>query len=519
MERRPTDLQHWWPNIVNKAGEDQPSAWQTWDSVEQNRLHNTYGQSSRGNDFDDLLEQGDGVMPQAQPSEEEQGAMGKNDGLQNSWHIASSPTFNDKEDDNALQNNFQPTSSAAYSYMENGYGNAVVNVGNHRHDNHETLPEIEPSINLLSEPQRDPQLHQNITISIDGRGLGEEMQHTTHRKIDKSSPMMSSLLNTPAWAYDDHSARSTSGPKLQSPFQQRNQTVASRQEPTVAREPTPTSQQQISQAEMGQVVGGGGFRTPASEFASPSEISRQSHIFQGPLTPTLVPHPNYTGSWNGSHQPQGQSDLALTTGPNSMTQHNSALPSQPDLNQRRDLNDPLTANEHIANARDEEALSLRTDSWREIYLHVRILTSYFTHALKHALQDVSTAKLLAVQHWTESAKEWESAVPETFKARLPPPPNHANAIQDMLFRLISIQAEIESDRRQNLGMRWQQSWEEWQTDINVAALKEQLKVMKLWTGMFQGMLQDLRFKFPLFEDTLQEFWRTENWSHLDPPRR
>jgi hypothetical protein len=32
------------------------------------------------------------------------------------------------------------------------------------------------------------------------------------------------------------------------------------------------------------------------------------------------------------------------------------------------------------------------------------------------------------------------------------------------------------------------------------------------------MLHDLRFNFPLFEDTLREFYLTNNWSHLDAPR-
>lgn len=44
----------------------------------------------------------------------------------------------------------------------------------------------------------------------------------------------------------------------------------------------------------------------------------------------------------------------------------------------------------------------------------------------------------------------------------------------------------------------------WRDEVNMAAFREQLRLMRLWTALFEGMLYDLRFKFPLFEDALLE---------------
>ena len=196
-----------------------------------------------------------------------------------------------------------------------------------------------------------------------------------------------------------------------------------------------------------------------------------------------------------------------------MVHHNSTVLGQPNLSQQPSEMDNLTPNDRITSARNEQASRLRVDGLNEVQLHLEILTSYFSHVLRHEFKNDSTAKAQAVDHWIESAKQWESAVPEVWKARLPSPPPHANAIQVMLFRHIRIQAMIETDRRRDLGIKSPLS-KDWQDDIDISAFKKQLKLMKRWTRLFSNMLRELRYNFPLLEDALQDFRRAGGWDHL-----
>jgi hypothetical protein len=119
----------------------------------------------------------------------------------------------------------------------------------------------------------------------------------------------------------------------------------------------------------------------------------------------------------------------------------------------------------------------------------------------------------AVHHWINSAKQWESLVPENWKAKLPNPPPNTNIMRATFHRQTRIQILIEAQRRQDWGMRWQVS-AEWQHDVNVAAFGEELRLMKMWTQMFYGMLRDLKLSFPLVGDVFQDFGCVGGWSHL-----
>ena len=160
----------------------------------------------------------------------------------------------------------------------------------------------------------------------------------------------------------------------------------------------------------------------------------------------------------------------------------------------------------LSSARSEQISTLRADSLKEIQLHLRILTSYFSHVRRHGFGHISPIHA-AVEHWIECAKRWESDVPEEWKARLPETPPQANAIQGMLYRQIRVQVMIETQRREDIGMASELP-DEWQSDIHIVAFREQLKLMKAWTRMFNDILVELQFNFPLFEDTWHDFQRS-----------
>jgi hypothetical protein len=162
---------------------------------------------------------------------------------------------------------------------------------------------------------------------------------------------------------------------------------------------------------------------------------------------------------------------------------------------------------------NEQHSRLSAECMREVQLHIHILTSYFAHTLRHQCKDVAPARAQAVQHWIDSAKHWESGVSEACKARLPTASPTANAIQGIMCRQIRIHAMTESQRRRSLGMNWNSS-DAWRADINAVAFKEQARLMKSWTCIFDAMLQDLRSRCPLPDDAVQEFQGPGGWSHL-----
>ena len=144
------------------------------------------------------------------------------------------------------------------------------------------------------------------------------------------------------------------------------------------------------------------------------------------------------------------------------------------------------------------------------------MTAYFTHALKNLSKDVSPAAAQAKYHWLESGKVWVRSIPETWKASLPGMQFAIYPIEKMIIQQVHIQRLMETERRQKLGVNgaWPHTPEEWRQDIGIAAHREELKLMKTWTAMFNGMLQDLRTRFPLPEDALEEIRASGGWDLL-----
>jgi hypothetical protein len=490
-----------WPNMVDDADGDQPPTWVPREFHEQDSSQYNFDQSIDPSQWwnDDLL--------QVQFDEIDRRAARKDDIIL--W-ITSLSTLNEKDSD-ALQYSFQPISPPAAENKVNEDTNARGSIINCRHDRGETIPGIE----VARDNRRERELHQNITMPSNDHSLGEVMCYTAHHILDQGLSMKNTLLNTPARPNVHENQLSA---MLRYSIQSQDPQLATHQLPTTAQPFTSQNQQQMSYASMGRANGNAGVQAPAWNHTSLSDMSWRSQSLHRPRIPTSTSHPVENGSWNVTHQQQSQSHIPLAPGSNSMTQ-----PSYPFLGlqnpyAQRNLNGSLAANESISITFDEQFARLLKEISTEVRLHLHLLNSYYSHVLKYSLHDNLDPRPLALRHWVQSAEHWESAAPEAWKARIPKR-RTADVVKDMLLRQTWIHTQIETSGRRGLGVGLQQlGAKESQVDIRLVALQEQGKVMGVWTRMFQGMLGDLRYNFPLFEDTLEEFYRTDNWRYLDVTR-
>ncbi len=488
--------------------------------------------------FDDFIDWGDGSLFQARYTGEKRecrengnavrrgvqvesspasDGIGESTDSQSNMDAAWSPDFGDMESSISLQNFMQMASPPASGGTGGASAIMAVNAGKRRHDSDETIPDIHPTKKLHTEIQRVSRAEENVLRSMSGRYPGVEMQQVNESKVDTDPSMASSLLSTPPLINDYGNERSPASTNLQSPFQMPNSALDLAQQPAMLTERTPTSQPQIWHPVIEQAEEREDFRVPALNFASPFDLSPQTQTYHcHPLTSIMPSQSNMMNEWEAGQQQKYPQHLEPYPGPVTMANRSFAIPGQPNFTQQRNLAGGMPAKIQSSFTCNEQPLTLQADIMNEIQQHLDTLTRYFSHVRRHQFKDVSPAKAQAVQHWLESAKHWESGVPETLKARLPMAPTHANPVQGMLFRHMRIQVMLESERRESLGMRWQSS-REWQDDINIAAYKEQVRLMKTWSRMFNGMFLSLRFGFPLFDDALQEFQRAGGWSHLLGP--
>lgn len=269
----------------------------------------------------------------------------------------------------------------------------------------------------------------------------------------------------------------------------------------------------------------------SDDFPSSSMIpTASSDMFQPLHTYTYLSNPSMTSQsgetdiWDAGQLQAKPSPPNNRFGPTRMANDNRAGHGLTDLDRQDILPSGLNAHGQLSASRTEQMSRLRAESMNEVQLHLKILTAYFSHVHRHGFEEISPTRA-AVGHWIECAKRWESAVPESWKAKLPTPPAQANAIQAMLYRQIRVQVMMETQRRGEPGIGSesgpgpgpgfeQQLAPERQDDINMAAFKEQVELMKTWTRMFSEMLDELRREFPLFEDTWQDFQRAGGWAGL-----
>jgi hypothetical protein len=163
---------------------------------------------------------------------------------------------------------------------------------------------------------------------------------------------------------------------------------------------------------------------------------------------------------------------------------------------------------------------LRADTVNQINAQLDLLTAYFSHSLQYQGKALHPARSHATDHWIESANQWESAVPEALRVRLPPTPSDIRPMQAFHFRAVRVEAMLEADARGALftagpcatapsststsTSAYEPSASELD-EINLIAFSSQLALMYKWTEMFDAMLYELRTEFPLFEEALEEY--------------
>ncbi|KAF7509458.1 hypothetical protein GJ744_008021 [Endocarpon pusillum] len=510
MDHRIIDSQHNWPNPVNDADSGQPSTWQGWGFDGQNNSYDNYAQSVSQNVFDQFLNGGTYASPETQVIKKKQGSVDSDHDLQMGFHVASAPSLADKHGHN-LPDNMQTNSSPAVDYAGSDCGQAAVSFDNKCDETCKASPESHSSKELHPEPLQVPRLSQNMMSLAIGQGGNEHAKHEIDVKLEQSSSMMGSLLNTPAFQHDQgHPSRMN----FQSPFQSQNSTSRLQQQQVLPNGPIPAKRRQKGQTEMFRsqgIQGPGGSRSNIVSFPN---LSSQLPAYQNDLISTSSSSSNETINFNGSQQ-QTQNYLPQVPIPSTTALYNSTMPFPPNHNQQPNLSSGSMSVGQIAIIRQEQISRLRGDIFDEVKLHLQIMTAYFTHALKHLCRDVSPAAAQAKQHWLESAKAWFSTVPEAWKTNLPVTQSRSHPVEKMLIQKLHIQGLIEAQRRHKMANKtWPHTPEEWKQDISITAHWEELKLMKTWTAMFNGMLQDLRSKFPLLEDALEEIRAGGGWDQL-----
>jgi hypothetical protein len=509
------NYQHYWPNMADDADgdvADPPPVSHHQELHEQESSQHDDDEPLGESVLNDFVKWCDENLPQAQLNEVQQEAI-SNEGI--TLHAGSSSTLNNDKDIHAFQFNFPATtSSPADESMGNEGTNAISAVGSRRHNSNRMLSGIERGI-------------------IDGEG----MEHIGYRVLDQGSSMANTLLNTPAWPnnHDNQSSASNSVPQFS--CQPQDPELVYPQHPAVAHQLTPANQQQMSQASLGKADGTSVGQAPtsnmiclsdmyhmswrsqsssaalASNDTSLSDVSRRPQPFYPPPMPTSTDDSVGNGSWNINHRQRSRSEAAIAPGSYPFPQHSHAIPNLPNSYFERQM-----INEAIAKANDELFPTLRKEIRAEVRLHFRLLTSYFSHVYKFLLRDDRYASYHALRHWLRCAKHWERTVPLEWKFRMPDSITD-DTVLNVMCRNNWIHCEMEKERRQNLPLALQQQHSrESDMEFKLTAFREQAKVMRVWTRMFEGMLWELRFNFPLFEDALREFYLTDNWSHLDAPR-
>ena len=446
MDHRIIDSQRNWPYPVNDADSGQPSTWQGWGFDGQNNSYNNYAQLVEQNVYDEFIHGGAYASPETQVIKKEQGSVESDHDFQKGLHVASPPSLDDKRG-NSLQDNIQSTSSPALDYAGSDCGQAAVSVNNKCDKTFKASPDSESRKELRPEPLQVPRPNQNMMSLAIGQGGNEHAKHPLDVKLEKSSSLVGSLLNTPAFQYDQGHQYFPWSMNFQPPFQSQNST---------------------------------------------------SRLHQQPI---LLPH----GLIPAGSQQQTQNYLPQVYIPYTTALYNPTMPLAPNYNQQPILSRRSMTVAQIPIIRPEQVTRLQRDICHEVDLHLQIMTAYFTHTLKNLSKDVSPAAAQAKRHWLESAKVWLSTVPESWKSNLPVAQWPSQPVEEMLILKIYLQRLIEAARRQKLvNQVWPHNPDEWRQDINFTAHREELKLMKTWTSMFKGMLQDLRSKFPLLEDALQE---------------
>ncbi|ERF76361.1 hypothetical protein EPUS_07068 [Endocarpon pusillum Z07020] len=510
MDHRIIDSQHNWPNPVNDSDSGQPSTWQDWDFDGQNNSYDNYAQSVAQNVFDEFLNGGTSASPDTQVIKKKQGSVGSEHGCQMGFHVASAPSLAEKHGNN-LQDNMQPTSCPAADYGGSDCGQAAVSVDNKCDETCRASPESHSSKELHPEPLQVPRLDQNMMSLAIGQGGNEHAKHEIDVKLEKSSSMMGSLLNTPAFQYDQGRPLSI---HFQSPFQSQNNTSRVQQQQILPNGPIPAKRRQKGQTEMLRSQGIQGLQGSRSNIVSFPNLSSQLPAYQNDLISTSSSSSNETINFNGGQQ-QTQNYLPQLHIPSITAFYNPPMPFPPNHNQQQNLSSSSMTVGQIAIIRQEQISRLRGDIFNEVKLHLQIMTAYFTHALKHLSRDFSPAAAQAKQHWLESAKVWLSTVPEAWKNNLPVTQSRSHPVEKMIIQKIHIQGLVEAARRHKIPNKtWPHTPEEWKQDISITAHWEELKLMKTWTAMFNGMLQDLRSKFPLLEDALEEIRAGGGWDQL-----
>jgi hypothetical protein len=390
-----------------------------------------------------------------------------------------------------------------------GSGNASTNVRKHHRDSNETKQDFDPSKHL-----RTSALDEKVFNWIKGQAVNERIQQMSDIKQEtNSSP--GGVVKTPELTLTHGSEPSPESKLFGSPEKQPNMDNGTAEPSGVVIVQATTSGPQIEQPEIHQSKGIDDFSNLSLSLANPPDMSRQTDTrqFPGPTTRSFLS--NQTEGVMASQGPSSEHQSEPTSKSMGMADQMSAISTRPTLDKQRSfMNHPTT------NARPkeppEQLVGLTAESAKEIQRHLEILTEYYSHVHKYMFQDIAPAREKAKEHWINSARQWESICPEQWKARLPPMESNSNVIQGLFHRQSKIQVKIETERRKGIGMRWQHS-EEWQDDINVMAFKKQLKLMQIWTILFDGMLKEIRSNFPLFEDALEEFRRSGGWSPLLGP--
>ncbi len=514
MDHGIVDSQQHWPNPVNDEDSGQPSTRQDWGFDERDSSYNTYAQTSAFNVFDEILDYTACASAEEPVIEREQGSVASDHDLQQGARVISPPSKKDKHD-KAFQDSIQPTSPPAVHYTEGGWGQPAVIVHNHGHGTFKPSPDNDSSKNSRSEPLQVAQLNENMMSLVNGQGDSGRALHKSYVKLEESSPMMSSLLNTPA--FQDYQGREYSPPsvRLQSPFQSHNSIPHPLQQPTLLSDQIPRKQRQKWQTELHHSTGEQGWQDSRSNNVSCPNVSRQSPAHQYTLTPTSSSYSNQTMNLSRNPQ-QSQNYLSPAHISTTTTLYNPSVLFLPGHNRQPNPTSDASTADQIALVRRGQVVRLQKDILNEVKLHIEIMTGYFTHVRKNLSKDVSPAVLQATRHWLESGKVWMKPIPETWKASLPVMPIPIHPVEEMVIQQVHIQRLIETERRQKLGIHraWPQTPEEWRHDLGIVAHRAELALMRTWTAMFNGMLQDLRSKFPLPEDALEEIRASGGWDQL-----
>jgi hypothetical protein len=449
------------------------------------------------NNFDEAFEHRDWFLLPAQHDRTQHEYLRNESGPQNGLHI---------------------TSSTPFRGMANDLENSLLNSG-YNQESDEKVSAVD-LINIKhSDSVQLPTSDSTAAVSTSSTGLDKQTPETIDRELEFDSNTVSLLPNIPALAYDRPSEPSPANTDLQSPLRQTNLGFRAEGQPTSPTHLSTMIQPPAHSSDTQRKESKGLLEVPSLNPTSSIDMSRSTQPYQYPISQTLPPFSTENKTWDSGQDQQGQRTPTTPAEPKNTAHHNSTNPSQSSLPQQRSLTQDFTWNGQIALPLSEQSPkpAAQIEIENETQHHLKILTRYFTHVLKHRFQNVSPARAQAIEHWIQSAKWWESGVPGAWKRKLHKPYSYMPPVQELLFRQIRIHILLVTWRRcrhSGLQSPSPSCSEEWTDDVKTVAFSEQIKLMKLWTALFEAMLQDLRIKFPLFEDTYEEFQRIGGWRHL-----